>query len=104
MKRILKRLWTELTRVRAIQFISYETEEEINKRIAKEFADKKLAIMTANYQKLMKEKLIPYCRDLELAKSGLLLCDSLLMEQAHAMFLQAKAEGRVDALNRVVGV
>ena len=36
MKKLLKKLWTELTRVREIQFISYETDAEMQERLRKE--------------------------------------------------------------------
>lgn len=104
MKKLLSKIWTELTRERSIEFVSYETEAEENARLKKELADKKLEIMTDNYKKLMNERLIPYCRDLELSETGLLLTNEQLFEKAHAMFIQAKKDGRVDALNNIVGV
>lgn len=104
MKKLLSKIWTELTRERSIEFVSYETEAEENARLKKELADKKLEIMTDNYKKLMNERLIPYCRDLELSETGLLLTDTQLFERAHVMFLQAKKDGRLDELNNIVGV
>lgn len=104
MKKLLSKIWTEITRERSIEFISYETEAEENTRLAKELADRKLEIMTKNYKKLMNERLIPYCRNLELSETGLLLTNDQLFERAHAMFLQAKNDGRVDELNNIVGV
>lgn len=35
-KSLLQRFWTELTRVRKIEFISYETEEEMRARLNRE--------------------------------------------------------------------
>ena len=32
---ILKKIWTELTRVRSIEFVAYETEEEEKARLAR---------------------------------------------------------------------
>lgn len=104
MKKLLSKIWAELIRVRSIEFVSYETEAEENARLKKEFDDRKLQIMTANYKKLMNERLIPFCRDTELADSGLLLTNNQLFERAHAMFLQAKNDGRLDELNNIVGV
>lgn len=104
MKKLLTKIWTELTRERSIEFVSYETEAEENARLSKELADRRLEVMTANYKKLMNERLIPYCRDLELTESGLLLTDNQLFERAHALFIQAKKDGRLDELNNIVGV
>lgn len=101
---ILKKIWTELTRVRSIEFRSYETEEETNARLEKQFQRRILAIRTANYRKIMNDRLIPFCRDLELSSSGLLLSDKQLFEKAHAMFIQAKKDGRLDDLNNIVEV
>lgn len=102
MKKLLKLLWKELNRPRAIQFISYETADETQARLQKELADRKLQIMTENYHKIMKERLIPYCRDLELSTSGMLLGDNQLFDRAHAMFIQAKADGKIDGLNQII--
>lgn len=102
MKKLIQLLWKELNRSRAIQFISYETADETQAKLQKELAQRKLQIMTDNYQTLMKERLIPYCRDLELSTSGMLLGDNQLFNRAHSMFLQAKADGKIDGLNRIV--
>ncbi len=95
----LEMLWTELTRARAIQFVTYETEE--NERLQKEFAARKQEIMAENYKRLMEERLIPFFRDLELSSSGLLLTDKQVFERAHSMFLQAKKDGWLDSLNNI---
>lgn len=102
MKKIFQKIWTELTRVRSIQFISFETEAEMNKRLQREFLNRKREIMSQNYKKLMSERLIPFCRDCELSTSGLLLTDKQLFERAHGMFLQAKQDGKLDELNNIV--
>ena len=99
---ILKLLWKELNRPRSIDFCSYETEDEEQERLLQEFAAKKQEIIDENYRKLMQERLIPFCRDLELSTSGMLLSDKQLFERAHARFLQAKADGILDELNRKV--
>lgn len=56
----LKKIWTEITRQRAIQieFINYETEEETIKRITREFTLEVIKIRERNSQKLY-EKMIP---------------------------------------------
>lgn len=36
MQKLFRRIWTELTRVREIQFISYETDQEMQERLSKE--------------------------------------------------------------------
>lgn len=102
--KILKKIWTELTRVRSISFCSYETEEEQNARLSKEFNKKLLQIQTENYKRIMSERLIPFCRDLELSTSGILLTDAQLLERAHSMFIQAKKDGRLDELNNIVEI
>ena len=53
--KIFKKIWTELTRVRSIEFHSYETEEETNARLRKEFSNRTLQIKTNNYKKIMNE-------------------------------------------------
>ncbi len=57
---IFKKLWTEITRQRSIQieFVSYETEEEIIKRMTREFNLEVHRIREKNSQKLYK-KMIP---------------------------------------------
>ena len=102
--KIFKKIWTELTRVRSIEFHSYETEEETNARLRKEFSNRTLQIKTNNYKKIMNERLISFCRDLELSTSGLLLSDKQLFERAHSMFIQAKKDGRLDELNNIVEI
>lgn len=99
---ILKRIFKELTRPRAIEFCSYETEDEEQERLLQEFAARVQEIADENYRKLMQERLIPFCRDLELTTSGMLLSDKQLFERAHARFLQAKADGILDGLNNKV--
>ena len=99
--KLLKKILTELTRTRAIQFVSYETEEEENARLALEFRQRKNKLATENYRNLMNERLIPFCRDMELTRTGMLLGDNVLFPIAHQMFLQAKRDGRIDELNRV---
>ena len=48
--KIFKKIWTELTRVRSIEFHSYETEEETDARLRKEFSNITLQIKTNNYK------------------------------------------------------
>jgi hypothetical protein len=102
--KLLKKIWTELTRPRSIRFDSFETESEQNKRLQEEILNRKIQIATENYKKVMNERLIPFCRDLELSNTGLLLPDIQLFEKAHSMFIQAKKDGRLDELNNIVGV
>lgn len=102
--KIFKKIWTELTRVRSIEFHSYETEEETDARLRKEFSNRTLQIKTNNYKKIMNERLIPFCRDLELSTSGLLLSDKQLFEKAHSIFVQARKDGRLDELNNIVEI
>mgnify|MGYP007092190002 CR=1 FL=1 len=80
MKKIFKLLWKELNRPRSIEFSSYETEDEEQDRLLKEFADKKQEIMNENYRQIMNERLIPFCRDLELSTSGMLFVPELTVK------------------------
>lgn len=104
MSKVLEKIWTELTRIREVRLISYETSKEKDKRLSRELSERITAIRTENYMKVMNERLIPFCRDLELSTSGLLLTDIQLFERAHAMFIQAKKDGRLDGLNNITEV
>ena len=79
-----------------------ETEEEENRRLAKEFKAKKFDISVNNYRTLMRDRLIPYVRDFELTRSGILFTDEQLFERAHYLFCNAKKDGVLDELNRIV--
>lgn len=99
---ILKKIWTELTRVRSIEFHSYKTNEEKEKKFRQELQNRITEIQIQNYKKIMTERLIPYCRDLELSSSGLLLSDKQLLIKAHTLFVRAKLDGKLDELNALV--
>lgn len=81
-----------------------ETEAEENKRLSDDLANRILDIRTQNYQAIMRDRLIPYVKDLELTESGILLTDNQLFERAHNLFCKAKKDGKLDDLNRIVEV
>ena len=54
---ILKKIWTELTRIRSIEFVSYETEAEENARLSNELKSRINEIKKANKDYAM-QKLI----------------------------------------------
>ena len=101
-KEIIKKIWTELTRTRAVEFVSYETPAESDRRLYRELNKRKSDIATKNYKKLMAGKLIPYCRTVTMAESGLLLDDSQLFAMAHSLFVVAKRSGKLNELNEIV--
>ena len=102
-KNFLQKLWIELTRVRRVEFISYETEEEENERLEFEFKQRIEELKNFHYQKTM-EVLIGFQRDVELAKTGFLKSDLQLLPQAEAMFAEGKQNGKIDEFNRLTEV
>ncbi len=78
----------------------YENED---KKLAKELQATKEKFQILNFQKIML-KLIDFERTQELAFSGLLLTDEVAIQRAHARFLQAKRDGRIDELNNIIKV
>ena len=94
-----KKIWKELTRERVIQFVSFETNEETNKRLTKEFKKRQQEIATQNYITLMRDYFIPLARKIELAKCDLLLSDEALFNNAQALFITAKQQGDLDEMN-----
>ena len=103
MKDFFKNLIDEVNNI-CSDFIHLETDKEENERLAKDFKNKVLDIKVKNYQTLMRDRLIPYVRDLELTNSGILLTDEQLFERAHNLFCNAKKDGKLDDLNRIVEV
>ena len=102
-KNFLQKLWIELTRVRRVEFISYETEEEENERLDLEFKQRIQELKDFHYKKTM-EILIGFQRDVELAKTGLIKSDLQLLPQAEAMFEEGRQNGRIDEFNRLTEV
>ena len=102
-KNFLQKLWIELTRVRRVEFISYETEEEENERLEFEFKKRIKELKDFHYQKTM-EILISFQREVELAKTGINKSDLQLLPQAEAMFLEGRQNGRIDEFNRLTEV
>ena len=98
--KLLKKIWSELTRVRKIEFISYETEEETNERLQREFKKRLEFIKQQNYKKTM-QVFINFHREVELAQNGILLSDLQLLPKAQKMFLEGKRIGRIDGFNRL---
>ena len=102
-KNFLQKLWIELTRVRRVEFISYETEEEENERLEFEFKKRIQELKDFHYQKTM-EILIDFQRDVELAKTGINKSDLQLLPLAEAMFSEGRQNGRIDEFNRLTEV
>lgn len=99
---MIKKLWTELTRVRelTIELVSYETEEEENARLLQAYKARLKEIKTENYLSLM-ERLKDFAIDEELSRTGLLITPLEAFNRAHEMFCLAKEHGKIDSLNRV---
>ena len=102
-KNFLQKLWIELTRVRRVEFISYETEEEENERLELEFKQRIQELKDFHYKKTM-EILISFQRDVELAKTGINKSDLQLLPLAEAMFSEGRQNGRIDEFNRLTEV
>jgi hypothetical protein len=102
-KNFLQKLWIELTRVRRVEFISYETEEEENERLEFEFKQRIQELKDFHYKKTM-EILINFQRDVELAKTGINKSDLQLLPLAEAMFSEGRQNGRIDEFNRLTEV
>ena len=102
-KNFLQKLWIELTRVRRVEFISYETEEEENERLDLEFRKRIEELKNFHYQKTM-EVLINFQREVEFARTGFLKSDLQLLPQAEAMFAEGRQNGKIDEFNRLVEV
>ena len=102
-KNFLQKLWIELTRIRRVEFISYETEEEENERLEFEFRKRIKELKDFHYQQTM-AILIDFQRDVEFAKTGILKSDLQLLSQAEAMFLEGRQNGRIDEFNRLTEV
>lgn len=99
---ILKKIWTELTRVRSIEFVSYETEEEENARLSSELKSRIDEIKKANKDYAM-QKLIAWVVHQTLERDNILISDKNAEPEAIRLFEEAKKYGRIDELNRVVG-
>jgi hypothetical protein len=102
-KNFFQKLWIELTRLRRVEFISYETEEEENERLELEFKQRVQELKDFHYQNTMRV-LISFQRDVELAKTGILKSDLQLLPQAEAMFTAGKLNGKIDEFNRLTEV
>lgn len=94
-----KTIWHWLTVQRYIEFGTVEEEEQ--KELQESFAKAKEQWQIANFVKIMK-KLVKFERDLELAKSGLLLTDDEATKRALETFRRAKQHGVLDELNAIV--
>lgn len=99
---IMKKIWTELTRVRSIEFVSYETEEEENARLSSELKSRINEIKKANKDYAM-QKLIAWVVHQTLERDNILISDKNAEPEAIRLFEEAKKYGRIDELNRVVG-
>ena len=99
---ILKKIWTELTRVRSIEFVAYETEEEENARLSSELKSRINEIKKANKDYAM-QKLIAWVVHQTLERDNILISDKNAEPEAIRLFEEAKKYGRIDELNRVVG-
>lgn len=104
MKQQLKRIWEILNQPRFIEISirTIETKAQKKAREDAEYAKLKQEIAVKNYKTLMQERIMPFVRDLELTQSGLLLTDKQIFERAQVIYLRAKQEGVLDALNCVV--
>lgn len=78
---------------------AFETEEEENRRLTKEYHKRVQAIATKNYVFLMKTNFIPLARKIELAKTQLLKNDAELLNKARSYFIDAKNRGYLDEMN-----
>ena len=99
---ILKKIWTELTRIRSIEFVSYETEAEENARLSNELKSRINEIKKANKDYAM-QKLIALVVHQTLERDNILISDKNAESEAIRLFEEAKKYGRIDELNRVVG-
>lgn len=99
---MLKKIWTELTRLRAIEFISYETEQEQNERLAKEFKNRVRHFQRQNEQYAI-EKLTAWVIHQTLEKDNYLIGEKQARPEAIKLYKEAKMYGRLDQLNRVIG-
>lgn len=99
---ILKKIWTELTRIRSIEFVSYETEAEENARLSNELKSRINEIKKANKDYAM-QKLIALVVHQTLERDNILISDKNAEPEAIRLFEEAKKYGRIDELNRVVG-
>lgn len=99
---MIKKLWTELTRLRElrIELISYETDEEENERLSQAYKARLKEIKKENYFSLI-ERLKDFAIDEELSRTGLLITPLEAFNRAHEMFCLAKEHGKIDELNRV---
>lgn len=94
----LKKLWIELNRVRRVEFISYETEEEANSRLSAEFEARKLEIAQQNASNMI-DKLTQWEIDTCLHEQNYLIPLNQAKAMATARFIQAKYDGKLDELN-----
>ena len=98
--KLLKKLWTELTRARSIEFVSYETEEEENRRLNKELKNRISQIQAANRNYIL-QKLTAWVKAGALYRDNILLTEGSALQTALALYNEAKTNGRLDELNRV---
>jgi hexokinase len=101
LKKVINQFWTEFTRVRSIEFNSYETEAETDARLAREFKQRKMEIMEKNSKEIIMGRLVPYIISETLHKQGYLISEQNALPTAVQMFMQAKADGRIDELNSI---
>lgn len=96
-----KKFFTELTRPRAIQFISYETDEETSERYQKELNKKIQEIREENSQKYFC-KHIPQIVNNFVKKNGYIPSYELIMTLCLKQFTKDLIDKKIDTLYEVV--
>lgn len=96
MNKFFKNLLREL-RSTYDEFFDFE-----NARLHEELDKRKFEIKCKNYADVMRNRIIPFVRDKELADTGILLTNDQLFERAHNIFCKAKQDGKFDELNRLI--
>lgn len=96
-----KKLFTELTRPRAIQFISYETDEETSERYQNELNKRIQKIREENSQKYFC-KHIPQIVNNFVKKNGYIPSYELIMTLCLKQFTKDLIDKKIDTLYEVV--
>lgn len=99
MKNILKKIWVELTRTRAIsiELINYETEEEMLQRISREFKLRVHEIRERNSKKLY-EKMLPKMADDFVKENGYIPSEDRLCALWLKEICRRISNGELDSL------
>lgn len=97
---MFKKLWALINKPLGYIEVPCLEKKDYDYELAREFNTTFRNKKVKNYKKLMRERLVPYVRDLAISQ-GYLKSDFQCFSDAHTLFCRAKAEGTIDELNNI---